>query len=114
MMTDITLLAVLVLFSLGLVGTIFFRNRLKRVMALLFMQCSVVLLFVSLGYRPGSRPPLFTLTAERGPMALPSAQAMATSILVLSAVTVAFLLALALLLPWQEDPVQAQRSGRRH
>ena len=111
-MRDLTLVAVLVLFAGGLAGVVFSQDRRKRVMALFFLQSSAVFLFVSLGYRQGGRPPLFTLMAEGGPMALPSAQAMATSFLILSSVTVALLLALAFFLPRREGTIRGERKGR--
>jgi len=84
------------LFLIGLYGVITRRNVIKIVIGLVFMEFSVFLLLVLVGYVEGAEAPILDETIISGPFVDPLPQAMVLTAIVIGLASNAMLLAIAI------------------
>ncbi|HDS06752.1 MAG TPA: cation:proton antiporter [Bacteroides sp.] len=84
------------LFLIGLYGVITRRNVIKIVIGLVFMEFSVFLLLVLVGYVEGGEAPILDETIVSGPFVDPLPQAMVLTAIVIGLASNAMLLAIAI------------------
>ena len=84
------------LFLIGLYGVVTRRNVIKIVIGLVFMEFSVFLMLVLIGYVEGGHAPIVDNTLAAGPFVDPLPQAMVLTAIVIGLAANAMLLAIAI------------------
>lgn len=92
-------ITVTLLVFFGLFTIMFKRNLIKIVLALNVIEAGVNLFIISLGYRPNSTAPIFTLSPklEELRMVLPTPQALILTNIVIGLATTALMLTFAII-----------------
>ncbi len=96
-MTALPYLAAVIVFALGLYGTITSRHVVAQIICISIAQSATYILLLAIGFRHGAGPPIFLSAPPSRVIGVdPIAQALALTDVVVSAATTALLLALAL------------------